>query len=158
MNYIIVFIFLLIACFSRNRQCGESVCLFDTISVNHVDEDSLLYSFLDSDAISFDISLSIEAFDLKSKQVKVVVENLQNDTLVCVNVTYQMRKHDFWVTIPSAFEDIGWIIFPRKKVVSTYGLPYEYDFVVGVYRIIFSFTNGKNEHYDISAYFEVSHR
>ena len=82
MIYIIVFIFLLIACSSRNRQCRE--CLFDTISVNHVDEDSLLYSFLDSDAISFDISLSIEASDLKSKQVKVVVENLQNDTLVCV--------------------------------------------------------------------------
>ena len=69
-----------------------------------------------------------------------------------------MRKHNFGVTIPSAFEDIGWIIFPRKKVSSTYGLPYECDFVVGVYRIIFSFTFGKNEHYDVSAYFEVSHR
>lgn len=155
---IIVFIFLLVACSSKNRQCREeNVCLFDTILVNHADNDSLLFSFLESDTISLDISLAIETFNLKSKQVKVVVENLENDTLVCVNVIYQMKERNIWVTIPSDFEDIGWIIFPKKKVSSTYGLPYEYDFVVGVYRIIFSFTNSKDEHYDVSAYFEVSH-
>lgn len=156
---ILAFIILLIGCSSNSRSIKvEDMCVFDTVSENHINKDSLVFSFLDSDATFFGLDLFIENFNLKSKQVKVLVDNFYNDTLMCVNVVYQKKDHDVWGKIPCDFEDVGMIIFPKQKVHFTYGLPNEYDFVVGMYKIIFSFTNSRNKCYDVSAYFDVNRK
>lgn len=157
--YFFICVFLLIGCSNRSRQNEKKNSdRFNFVSRNDMSQDTLLFSFLDLDVKPLNIDLTIRSFNFETKIMEVVVESSQNDTLVCGNVVYQVKDNNSWVTIPSAFEDVGWIIFPGKKTSSTYGLPHEHNFVAGAYRILFSFTNNENEHYDISAYFELSHK
>lgn len=149
---------LLIGCSSRRGH--NEVKRLDSISVDYgrKEKDSLSFVFSTFDVVpnSTSIDLCIKSFNLDVGVIGVEVENLQSDTLICGNVVYQTWKCNSWVTIPSAFEDVGWIILPGEESYSTYGLPHEYNFVAGKYKVVFSFTNSRDKRYNVNAYFELS--
>lgn len=162
-----IFILLIIGC-TNNKKKGnnsEGINIQSRISQKDsiIKNDTLSFDFLYSKADSNDsIKMYITRFDgvlsgFPLRIMKVMLDNASEDTLDCINYTYQINKNDLWEEIPHASEDLGWKIWPKEKSYNDYGLPSEYIFSSGLYRMSFTFTKNSNNRnpFNIDVYFEL---
>lgn len=162
-----IFILLIIGCANKKKKGNNSEGINIQSRISQKDSiiknDTLSFDFLYSKADSNDsIKMYITRFDgglsgSPLRIMKVMLDNVSEDTLDCINYTYQINKNDLWEEIPHASEDLGWKIWPKEKSHNDYGLPSEYIFSSGLYRMSFTFTKNSNNRnpFNIDVYFEL---
>lgn len=149
-------------------KLGITLLLLFTISLTAmgsriIERDTLVFKYLYSKAEPHNSArIFITRFDgiiprSGLKIVKVTLDNTSRDTLSLKNYVYQIKKGNSWKTIPCASEDLGWIIPPKSKGPNDFGLPSNYVFVPGLYRIHYVFSrNSISYDFDnIYVYFEL---
>lgn len=162
-----VFILILVGCTNNKKKGNNSEEINIQSRISQKDsinkKDTLSFDFLYSKAEGNDsIKMYITRFDgVQSgsplRIMKVMLDNASEDTLDCINYTYQISKNDLWEEIPHASDDLGWKIWPKEKSYNDYGLPSEYIFSSGLYRMSFTFTKNSNYRnpFNIDVYFEL---
>lgn len=162
-----IFILILTGCANNTKKGNNSEGINIQSRISQKDSiiknDTLSFDFLYSKADSSDsIKMYITRFDgglsgSPLRIMKVMLDNASEDTLDCINYTYQINKNDLWEEIPHASEDLGWKIWPKEKSYNDYGLPSEYIFSAGIYKMSFTFTKNSNNRnpFNIDVYFEL---
>lgn len=165
-----LFVIILFGCSNNKKKSNnsEETNIQSCISQNDIinKRDTLSFNFLYSETdVNDSIKMYITRFDgilLPShlRIMKVMLDNASEDTLDCRYYTYQINKNDLWEDIPHASEDLGWKIWPKEKSYNDYGLPSEYIFSSGIYRIRFTFAINSNYRnpFNIDVYFELKRK